>query len=435
MRLVLVYILLFIAGALQAQQSIYAQIDSASYAQYKVNDLKGMRNTLKKAAENDIDFYHLRLCAGSVYYNKGKYEKAAVHFKKALKFFPADSLVREYLHYTYMFTGNTFELQRNVGRLLPSQKTRLGYKLKATQSITLSGGYALSDNKATNGNIQLWQPGILNGQIFQLNNTGFVQLSIVNNLSKKVKLISAYNYVGLGTTYRVKSAFFDSTSNYTTHQNSLYVSPVFYLGKGWSVAPSVHITHFAYKAYRRAFETGIPTNTIDTVRRTLYYGGLEIAKRFTGGSASFAAGISNLDSTVLHADAGLLYYPFGNANLYGVTHVLAIKDIVNPYLAITQKIGFKLVKKLWGEIGFAKGQLRYFAEGNGFTIYNIPDEITMKLSGTLNYYPSKHVSLFIGYTYLQREGRYIQSFGAGSELSYTTYYNNHFISTGITFTP
>lgn len=435
MRLIVLYILLFAAGALQAQKSVYTQIDSASYAQYKTNDIKGMRKTLKKAAENNIDFYHLQLCAGSVFYNKGKYEKAAVHFNKALKFFPADSLAREYLYYAYDFTGNTFEAQRTADKLIPSQKQRLGYKLKATQSISLSGGYAISDNEATNGSIELWQPGVINGETRQLNSTGFVQLSLVNNLSKNVKLISAYNYVGLGTTYRVDATFFDSTSNYTTHQNSLYLSPVLYLGKGWSIAPAAHVTHFAYKAYRRAYESGIPKNTTDTVRSTLFYGGLEFAKRFTGGSASLAAGVSNLDGRIIHADAGLLYYPLGNTNLYGVTHFLVLKDVLNPYFAVTQKVGFKMAKKLWGELGFAKGQLRYFVEGNGFTIYNIPDEITMKLSATLNYYATKHVNMFVGYTYMQRQGSYRQAFGGGNAIDYNTYYNNHFISTGITFTP
>ncbi|UPT68729.1 MAG: hypothetical protein M0D57_08950 [Sphingobacteriales bacterium JAD_PAG50586_3] len=48
MRIVLLCILLFVAGALQAQQLAYTQIYSASYVQYKTNDLKGMRRTLKK---------------------------------------------------------------------------------------------------------------------------------------------------------------------------------------------------------------------------------------------------------------------------------------------------------------------------------------------------------------------------------------------------
>ncbi|UPT68728.1 MAG: tetratricopeptide repeat protein [Sphingobacteriales bacterium JAD_PAG50586_3] len=375
------------------------------------------------------------MCAGSVYYNKGRYERAALHFKKALKFFPADSLAREYLYYTYDFTGNAFEKQRTATKLLATQKQRLGYKLRAVQSVSLSGGYAVSDNNALNGGIALWQPGVINAETRQLNNTGFVQLSMVNNLSKNIKLISAYNYVGLGSTYRVDAIFFDSSATYTTHQNSLYLSPVLYLGKGWTVAPAGHITHFAYKSYRRAYETGTPTNTIDTVSITQYYGGLEVAKRFTGGSASLAVGVSNLAGQLVHADVGLLYYPLGNTNLYGITHVLALRDSIKPHFAITQKVGFKMAKKLWVELGFAKGLLRYFVEGNGFTIYNIPDEITTKLSATLNYYHSSHVNMFVGYTYMQRQGSYRQSFGAGNAIDYNTYYNNHFITTGITFTP
>lgn len=439
MRITLLSILLCMLGVpLMAQQTLsYTRVDSLSYAQYIKGDAKGLRHTVKKAAQNNIDYYYLRMRAGIVHYNKGNYELAAVHFKKAATFFPADTLAAEYLYNAYKFTGRSFDANKAAKRLLPSQKNRLGANLKGIQSLSALGGYVISNNKQLNGNIALWGSGNLFGEDRMLNNYALGQASMVNNLSKNIKLISAYTYVNLQNTYRVQGAVIDSSYDYVTNQHDLYLAPVFNLGKGFYISPAVHYTTYGYTSYKRDYSTGIPTNKIENVKGSLLYTGIETGYRFTYGGIALAGGRSkyNGQPNYFHGSASLVYYPLGNRNLYGVSSVLYLNDSLDNYFVFTQKLGFKLANKLWAETGFATGQLRYFADDNGFTIYNIPDEITMKLSATLNFFVSKHLSINATYAYMQRQGLYTRSYGPSYTEYTTTNYTNHLIVTGITYTP
>lgn len=437
MRLIFTILLCFALGATTAQQNAYYKVDSASYAQYLHGDVDGLKKTLKLAKKNDIDYYYLRMRAGIVFYSRGNFEKASKHFSRALHYFPADTLAAEYLYNAYAANGRSFEANKVATKLKNSQQQRLGTKPKAVQSISLFGGYGLSNNKAQNGNTPPWANGAVFGETRALNNFGFGQLSMVNNLGPSIKLISAYTYFNLQNTYRVQGPLIDSSYNYTTQQHDVYLSPVVYLGKGWSIAPAMHFANYAFTSYLREYYTGAPKDVLLNVNTTLLYLGAAVNYRTNFVGINAAAGTSKISTSprFYHGSVGLLYYPLGNNKLYGSTTGLWLNDSIGNYFAFSQKLGVKLAKILWFEAGFTTGQLRYFAEDNGFTYYNIPDEISMKLSASLNLYLSRHVNITIGYSYMQRQGEITRSFGPNYTEYLTTNYTNHLISTGITFTP
>ncbi len=435
MRLVSFCIAVLSACTLQAQLT-YARIDSISYAQYVKGDAKGLRHTLKEAKAKDIDFYYLRMRAGIAHYNKGNYEFAASQFKRASKRFPADSLAAEYLYFSYAYTGRSFEAMQASKRLNTSQKKNYGIRVKPIESVTLTGGYAVSNNKAKNGDTQLWATNAVYGEYFNLNNWGLGQLTITGNIAKRVRYTAAYTYLNLQNTHRVQDGGQNIAVDFTTTQHDGYLAPSFYLGKGFYFSPAGHIINYRFNTFIRTYYPAPPVSYIDSVSKINYYGGAELGYRFTYGNIGLTGGISNInnDSTTYHAGAAVTYYPLGNTRLYGTTKLLYLKTAKN-YFVFSQKIGFMVSKKIWAEANFSKGRMRFFADDNGFSIYNTPDEITMRTGINLNFYLSKLISLNFGYSYITREGSYLRSVNYNNNTFTPTTYNNHLVLTGITFTP
>lgn len=439
----LIFALLFALPVLAQQKLNYYNVDSLSYAYYTKNDTKNLRKIVMHANKAGVDFYYLHMRSGIAHYNKGNFEEAYSQFDKALKFFPIDTLAAEYLYFSYANSARSFDANRASGRLLKSQRERYGIKLKPIQTISIGGGYAFSDNAAKNGQINLLKQGSQTGfgDAYMLNNTAFGQVGMVNNISKNIKLFTAYSYYNLQNVHRIQNyglvGIRDTSGNYTTTQHDVYLSPTFYLGKGFYISPAFHYIKYKFTTYTRIF-SATPPPTIGTVslNQDLIFGGAELGYRFKYAGVSLSGGVSKLDTlTLYHGNLGFTYYPLGNTSLYGTSNLLYMMDQYKSYYAFTQKVGVKLFKGTWLEAGFATGKLRYFAEGNGYTIYTTPDEITMKLSGMLNIYLSKHLSLSAGYIYLQRQGQYLRSVNTYSNTYYPINYTNHLVTTTLTITP
>lgn len=444
MRIAIIISALLFALPVAAQQPLsYYKVDSLSYAYYTQNDAKNLRKIVNEANAAGIDYYYLRMRAGIVHYNKGNYEEAAYQFDKALNFFPIDTLAAEYLYFSYANAGRSFDANRTAKKLNTSQKERYGIKSKPVQSISIGGGYAFSDNQTKNGQLNMVNQGLAGyADNYMLNNSAFGQVGMVNNIAKNIKLFTAYSYYNLQNTHRMQSVIVgqgtvvDTAAGYTTTQNDVYISPTFYLGQGFYISPAFHFIQYNFNTYTRIYYPAPPKLAAVNVKQNLFYEGAEFGYRFKYGNIALSGGYSKFDTlNFFHGNIGLTYYPLGNTSLYGTTNLLYLGDQYDNFLAFTQKVGVKLVKNIWLEGGFATGNLRYFSEGNGYTIYTIPDEITMKLSGMLNCYISKHFSLSAGYIFLKREGAYLRSLNAYNYNINPYNYNNHVITTTLTITP
>ena len=77
-------ILLFIVTAIKSYAQTpekIAEVDIISYEQFQQKDFKKLKETVKDALANDIDFYYLRLRVGILAYDKKNFEYAIPHFR------------------------------------------------------------------------------------------------------------------------------------------------------------------------------------------------------------------------------------------------------------------------------------------------------------------------------------------------------------------
>lgn len=86
-------------------QTDFNTLDKKSYDYYIKGDYKNLKKTADSMFSQGIDYYYLRMRLGILAYNKQQYSDALRHFTKALEFNSSDTISREYIYSSYLFSG------------------------------------------------------------------------------------------------------------------------------------------------------------------------------------------------------------------------------------------------------------------------------------------------------------------------------------------
>jgi hypothetical protein len=116
-------------------------------------------------------------------------------------------------------------------------------------------------------------------------------------------------------------------------------------------------------------------------------------------------GISNYSHTnQTQFGLNLTYYPFSNLNLYSYTSASVKFEENKSNFIIHQDLGFKVMPKLWMEIGGTFGELKNYNVFNLGYGYNTTDHIKMLLNAKLIYLFNSNIEFFIEGHYYKRNG-------------------------------
>ena len=447
MRTVILTLCIGISFSMFAQAPLSEdEIEKISYEQFQNKQFKEHKETVKIATKNGVDFYYLRLRAGILAYNKKKYEYAIPHFKKALEFFPADTLSKEYLYYAYLFsdrkeTANDFASKQDI-----AFQQKDGYKKKPFDFIGVDGGLMytknISDNKLKPFNTNTpSSPGkserTLNGNLY------FGDIYFQNTIKNRLHISNSFSIFSTSSLYQIEVLqtmptlrTFKAEKTFTNLNFQYNLGLSYSTKKEWTIA-------FGFGYYRikgntfTAIEPDIINNRIpilqDTIKINSFLGSVSISKRFKYIEPRIQISASNLNSlTQIQAEAGIIYYPLGNYNFYGTTLASFLRNGNNNQYVIGQKIGFKVLNWWWNEILFNYGNLSNYQINNGIVTYNTSDAIKLQTGIDFNFYIKKHFQIGINYTLQQRE-KTIQEFGvAGIVLGeQKSNYLNHLLKTSL----
>ena len=144
--LILVLLLLGIP-AVQGQQAglTFNEFDQKSLELYENGDWKALALLCGQATEQGIDYYYLRIRAGIACYEKERFARAAIHFKKALEFNAGDNLAGEYLFYSYLQLNKRDEAFATYKSLPSSSQENLKNSLPKLRKINIQAGYITSN--------------------------------------------------------------------------------------------------------------------------------------------------------------------------------------------------------------------------------------------------------------------------------------------------
>lgn len=429
--------------AVFAQKNVSeADIDKISYEQFQNKQFKELKETIKTATKNGIDFYYLRLRAGILAYNMKKYEYAIPQFKKALEFYPADSLSKEYLYYSYLFSSRKEIARDFASKQAKDFQQKVGYKKNPFDFIGIDGGAMLTDNVNSNKTKSFKQganPGKaernLNGNIY------FGDFFFQNTIKSRLHIINAFSIFSTSSLYQIEiilpsSQVFKAENEFVNFNFQYNLGLSYVTKKEWTIA----LGFGYYRAKGNTFtalEPNISNNTIpilqDTTKLNSFLGTMTVSKRCKYIQPFLQVSASNLNAlTQIQTEAGITYFPLGNYNFYGTSSGSFLRNGNSNQYVIGQIIGFKLLNWWWNEVHFKYGNLSNYHMNNGLLTYNTSDPIKLQTGIDFNFYIKKHAQINLNYTLQQRERTTEQYavLGINSGTQKNNYFN-HLIKTSL----
>ena len=357
--LILAAIIVFYSTRLNGQRSFYS-FDKESYEYFIRGDYRNLRKTADSLLSQGIDYYYLRARLGILAYNKQLYSRAFIDFKKALEFNSLDTISREYIYYSYIFSGRKHDADLYVASLPDGQKNNT---LKRSE---VSGGQTsvFIGSSVTGYNVTLYN---LNHLEYEAVRSSYsVAAGFESNLTRHLRATIAYTNFGKnGTTYSARDST-GATLDY--NQNQVYAKLTGFVFSGWELSGYGDIIIFPEKApLRRPGFTGSVTSI-----KTEYLGGIGISKNSWKIRTGINLSLSNFgNSNQLRSDGYLTFLPLGNLKLYMTIGGMYQTDAHwGDTYQYNGEVGIKIFKSLWFESGIIRGNSFLYARNQGYSVNN-----------------------------------------------------------------
>lgn len=359
MRGTLIFLILWALTIGSYAQKDFLTYDKETYEQYLKGDYRNLRKTSSEMLKNGIDYYYLRMRIGILAFNKQRYPLAVKHFTSAISFNSSDTISREYIYYSYLYSGRKADANLYLESLSEEKKNK---ELKGRESSGFSEFFSSLSYTSFDSKKYLTNSLYYEAVDRSMNaNVGFE-----NYFSSHFKGYFAYNFYNkTGTVY---SSTKPNGDNLNFSQNQLYVKLTKLSFPGWEFGFFGHISFYSDET-KGAHSNGRRSSSNIASE---YLGGVSISKNAwrVRGNANFS--YSNFGkSTQLRGEGQLTYLPFGNLNLYFTSGAMyqTDKNWGNTY-QVNQDIGFKVFKHLWLESGISSGNSFLYARNQGFTMNN-----------------------------------------------------------------
>ncbi|MBN2758796.1 MAG: hypothetical protein JXR51_16640 [Bacteroidales bacterium] len=380
----------FFILSVKSQETVnYPEINIKTYDQYLKSEWKDLIKTGKISLKNDIDFYYLQVRMGIAYYELKKYRQAINYFENARDQNPNDELIKEYLYYSYLFSGRIEDARKFTSVLSVNLKEKIGIK----QNPIFSSIYIETkfDNwkdytAETNTGDILKQDIRTDFSYYSVNFENLIQndkriywgytgINILNN-SFVVEENSAYNF------------------NRSVKQSQLYFKfskqakygLKFNLAFNTALIFSDELTTVQTKGAWSSSSVGIQKVTTGA-----FIGFLSFEKDFSLLKFELSNSLSAINGQFqIQPGLSMYFYPFGNNNFYTLSSINNQFDFSSngtiSQLVVNQSIGLKIYK-IFIEPAISFGNFKNYVSNHAFVIYNdldvIKDMKSVKIYGYL----------------------------------------------------
>ncbi len=387
-----------------------------------------------QAIHEGYDYFYLRMRIGIAYYSQKKYMKAVAHFEKAVKFNSDDKTALEYLYYSYVFSGRSSEARAlTLMFSLELNESIKPAENKYIQSVNVEGGIALSSLNDNFANIDIDGSANIYGEAVITKNMQYLNAGLNHELGRRLSVYQAYSNIQINLTKDIKRNNKDTSDNYLLTQHDYYVSPSIQF-KGFSVSPAFHLINVNFGQMSASYDK-LHYKYIFTKKDTSfinYAASFSIAKNIGIYIYNFTGGYSQLNGlTQLQTGLSLTYFPLTNLNFYGTSSLVYLNENSTNRVIVLQKVGFKILSKLWADAGITYGNLQNYCENNAFVVYNTGDKILYKCGFSVTSPLFKHFEFSLRYDFYNRENTYYTVNDKLATESLTVNYKTHSIIGGI----
>ncbi len=380
--------------------------DTVTYRQYTLGDWKNLKKTGKEALRKGHDYYYMRMRIGIAFYEKKQYRAAIPQFKQALRLNPNDRIALEYLYYSYMLSGRQADMQALVPRLPMSFRVKnlLDRKPGITQ-FGLNYQYTTNQESQIQTVYQPPQTITTEGMQFLTRNFNYFNAYLTHSIYPGGQLQHMYTFITKKDLY-----YFNDLNNAyliperQTSQHQYYINGRFRLFSGGTLSASMHYLHVKSPTYYMRQGFGSPALVApefisnDVVFNLAFS---QEAGPFTLEASATYSYINQLDHW--QQNAQLIFYPFGNLNLYSVTGASRVSELsgssfLEERYVFREKLGLKVAGPVWLELFAYTGDLKNYADNYGASVFNSLDQIRTMAGGNLIFLLKNNTRLQISYS-------------------------------------
>jgi len=409
--------ILIAVPAMLFAQNDFVMLDKLTYDYYLKGDYKNLKATGEKMLSKGIDYYFLRMRMGILAFNNQHYSSSFKHFAKAIQFNSWDTISREYIYYSYLYSGRKVDANQYL-ETIPRGSTLRLINNRRLQEVYISSSAAEYDAMLYDTRVDDYEA---------VKNILSVNVGLETMFLPNFKGTFAYlNLRKTGTSY---SSTNTSGVNLDYSQNQLYFKFTGYKLPGWEFSGFAHVAFYSDGASQSQHGNRSSLKKINSE----YIVGAGVLKNGWRVRAGVNASYSNFGkSTQIRGEVFLTYLPFGNLNLY-LTAGGMYQDDSNwgSTYQVNQEVGFKVFKFFWLESGVVTGNSFLYARNQGLLLNNsfqIPattafGNLIFLLGGRFSITISPYYSINHVYTWnLSAPDRYdklsLNSFGGSIKLTF-----------------
>ena len=411
-------------------------VDAETYELWKEGDWNELIRIGNEALKQDIDFYNLRLRMGAAWYEKRNFHQAIRHFQPAWEMNPDDTVLKEYLYFSNLFSGREYEAAQ-IKTTMPHQ---LRNRLNLSGNSNLMQVYGAYSRHAGASSTVTGQYGsTIANEGFQTISKGYhlLNIGIEHRAGSWIWLHHSYTHIQrtFYLYYNIGDLSFINPDD-KTYVNQYYLGATALLKQGLDVKAGFHFIHLLDYEPRTTFSRGRQITVSEAVTNREIVGFISLNRRYPFISAGLTAYTGNVNNTTQYQqDAMISLFPLGNLNLY-TTSVLAHqlqKTMVDNWsrnFIIQQRAGIKLTDRAWFEADASFGELRNFFANEGFAIFNDTDVTSKKFGFGLYTLLTTQVHIRLNYTYLEKESDFVP-LQAGITVPETISYSTNSITVSL----
>ncbi len=431
MRTLLTILLLVTLNIAAGQEPLtYRSADSLTYHQYVNKNYEELRNTVREALRQDIDFYYLRMRMGISYYEGKDYDSAIPQFRRAVQMNPAGETAKEYYYFSLLFSGRYEEAEDLASNFEADLKKSLGVKESKNpfSEVSVGTGAIINQNLQENRGLITGS-----GQAVALStfdgNTYFGSAILKSKLSPRFSVYNGFTFFRSNATgvlkHPVQPGTFSRDYSNSFFQYNIQSSYSFPFGLRIGAAAG----YYYEKSLLLSFDP--EANNAQNLILNLPYNHSALAATILMGFRvdrfEFLAGgsVANLLKKVQkQAEVGMIVYPFGNQLFFSISRLAYLYNSGNQSVILAQKFGGKISKNVWADVEVESGNMHGYLKSAGFVAFNTSDPVFFNFGVSLQVFFG-NLSLMPFFGLQQRNGEIFEAANSGQQgvLSEVKYWN------------
>lgn len=396
--------LLFLFSLKLSAQSGWETVDSVTWQLYAGKQWESLNEEAKKAFNQEIDFFYLRVRAGVAAFEMKQYRPAIRHLQKALENSPDNEFVNSYYYSALLLAGREDEANALADRLPVEMLDRYQIRRKEfVSSVTLETLHSFNGMHRALIAEEIDNEGSYSNYRSVLNHMWFKDLGLDHHISPEFNLYHSFSHIAIDRTQRYKSAAYllDAKKGTNTSQYQYFIQGRLMLWKGWHTTVAYSKvwgkSYYNYPEYQSDAGYIFPRLS-QGINDHLVTLGIAREMTFMRPRISFTTGKIN-SYRQYQANGQIILYPLGNLHFYllseGIVH--SDENCDHTKTLFTQKAGIK-GGPLWLISEGTFGRVSNFSSGDGLVIYNMPETITGMYGATL-WFPLFRYKVNVAVTY------------------------------------